>query len=261
MEPHATVSMEPRAEEISHSEYNFGPFYNKHLFRYRSALPASISAVEMYVYAQAFDIRVNGNEDRNVSLGNASQKVSVKISRPFVADFPAEAFSSVYEFSFNKTSSYRVYWNPSSPCVSNCHGNSEETALRSFSQALSEAQKDGLELKMTGGSWEVPEEHRVFPVGFELVGIEKPFWELSSFSEIPALNVKNNPIELSGKSPRRLTGLHITGGAKGALRASTDRLELFSMAFLQNASNDNGGAIYYGGKGLLVGRTLLLENN
>jgi hypothetical protein len=33
------------------------------------------------------------------------------------------------------------------------------------------------------------------------------------------------------------------------------------MAFLQNASNDNGGAIYYGGKGLLVGRTLLLENN
>jgi hypothetical protein len=260
MEPQSTVSMEPRAEEISHSEYNFGPFWDRNAFRYRSALPQSVSSLEMHVYAQGFGIAVDGSESRNVSLEKTSQKVSVKLSRPFMADFPPEAFSSTYEFAFGKTSNYRVYWNPASPCVSNCHGTSEETALRSFSQALAEAQRDGLEVRMTGGEWEVPEEHGVFPVGLELVGTEKPFWELSSFSEIPTLNVKNTPIELAGKSPRRLTGLHMTGGTDGALKASTEKLELISMAFTRNESKGNGGAVYYGGKGLFAGKTLLLES-
>jgi predicted outer membrane repeat protein len=260
MEPQSTVSMEPRAEEISHSRHNFGPFWNKNLFRYRSALPASISAIEMHVYAQGYDIRIDGSEDRNVNLEKISQKVSVKITRPFIADFPPEAFSSVYEYSFSKTSNNRIYWNPHSPCVSNCYGNSEESALRSFPQALADAQKDGLEVKMTGGVWEAGKEHSVFPVGLRLTGIEKPFWELSSFSEIPSINVKNYPIEIAGKSPRSLAGLHITGGTNGGLRASTERLELANLAFTQNESNGDGGALHYGGKGLLAGNVLLFEN-
>lgn len=261
MEPQSTVSMEPRAEEISHSEYNFGPFYDKNLFRYRSALPLSASSVEMYVYAQGFDVKVDGNENRKVSLEKTSQAVSVKITRPFVADFPSEAFSSTYNFSFNKTSNNRIYWNPYSPCLSNCNGNSAEAALRSFPQALAEAQKEGLEVKMTGGVWEVGGEHSVFPVGLELVGTEKPFWELESFSDIPVLNVKNYPVEIAGKSPRRFTGLHITGGKKGALSASTEKLELLNVAFTNNESGGNGGALNYGGSGLFIGKTLLFENS
>jgi len=260
MEPQSTVSMEPRADEISHSEYNFGPFYNKNIFRYRSALPLNTNSIEMYVYAQGSITKVDGNDNRNVKLEKTSQTVSVKITRPFMADFPTEAFASIYEFSFNKTSNNRVYWNPSSPCVSKCLGNSPETAIRSFSDALKEAQKEGLEIKMTGGTYEVPKEYSIFSVGLELVGTEKPFWELESFSEIPVLNVKNNPIEISGKSPRRLTGLHITGGTDGALRASTEKLELIGVAFTNNVSKSDGGAVYYGGKGTFIGRTLLFEN-
>jgi predicted outer membrane repeat protein len=260
MEPQATVSVEPKADEISHSEYNFGPFWNKNNFRYRSALPSSIGSVEMYVYVQNLGFTVNGGENRNVTLDKTSQKISVRITRPFMADFPSEAFASVYEFAFNKTSNYRIYWNPSSPCVSNCVGSSEETALRSFVDALKEAQKDGLEIKMTGGVYEILKEYSIFPVGFELIGIEKPFWELESFSEVPVLNVKNTSIEIIGKSPRRLAGLHVTKGTDGALKASTEKLELFNMAFTQNESANDGGAVYYGGKGIFVGRTLLLEN-
>jgi hypothetical protein len=260
-EPQSTISMEPRAEEISHSEYNFGPFWNKNLFRYLSALPINVSSIDMYVYAQNFDVKIDGGENHKVSLEKSSQKASVKITRPFMSDFPAEAFSSTYEFSFHKTQNNRIYWNPYSPCVSNCYGLSKETALRDFSQALAEAQKNGLEINMTGGVWEVPKEHSIFPVGLELVGIEKSFWELSSFFEIPTLNVGSSSIEIAGKSPRRLTGLHITGGTKGALRASTEKLELLGMAFTQNESGGNGGALHYDGKGLLRGKVLLLENN
>jgi len=261
MEPQSTVSVEPRATEISHSEYNFGPFYNKNLFRYRSTLPVNANSIEMYIYAQNFGVKVDGNDNRNVNLEKTSQKVSVIISRPFIADFPSEAFSSTYEFLFNKTANNRIYWNPNSPCTLNCYGNTAETAIRSFADALVEAQKEGLEIKMTGGVWEVPKEHSVFHVGLELIGIEKPFWELSSFSEIPTLNVKNSPIEIAGKSPRRLTGLHITGGTNGTLKALTEKMELLNVAFTNNESNDNGGAVYYGGKGLLIGKVLLLENN
>jgi len=261
MEPQSTVSMEPRAEEISHSEYNFGPFYNRNLFRYRSALPLSAGSVEMYVYARNYAVKVDGSDSRNVNLEKTSQKVSVRISRPFIDGFPSEALASVYEFSFNKTSGNRIYWNPNSPCASNCHGNTAETALRSFPQALAEAQRDGLEVKMTGGTWEASEEHGIFPVGLELVGTEKPFWELESFSDIPVLNAKNYSIEISGKSPRRFTGLHITGGKNGALSASTEKLELLNMAFTNNESGGNGGALHYGGKGLFIGRTLLFENS
>jgi len=260
MEPQSTVSMEPRAEEISHSEYNFGPFYDRNIFRYRSALPLSAGSVEMHVYAGKFGVKVDGGDSRSVNLENASQTVSVRISRPFMAGFPAEAFSSAYNFSFNKTSGNRIYWNPHSPCASNCYGNSAETPLRSFSLALAEAQKNGLEIKMTGGVWEVPAEHGVFPVGLELVGNEHPFWELSSFSDIPTLNVKSTIVEIAGKSPRRLAGLHMTGGRKGALKASSEKLELFGMAFTSNASPGDGGALHYGG-GLLIGKTLLFENN
>jgi len=196
-----------------------------------------------------------------VNLEKTSQTVSVKITRPFVSDFPSEAFSSTYNFSFSKTSNNRIYWNPHSPCISNCYGNSAETALRSFPQALAEAQREGLEIKMTGGIWEASDEHSIFPVGLELVGTEKPFWELQSFSEIPVLDVKNYPIWIAGKSPRRFTGLHITGGKTGALSASTEKLELLNMAFTNNESNGNGGALHYGGKGLLIGKTLLFENS
>jgi predicted outer membrane repeat protein len=77
---------------------------------------------------------------------------------------------------------------------------------------------------------------------------------------VPVLNVKNGPIEVIGKSPRRLAGLHITKGTDGALKASTEKLELAGMAFTQNESKADGGAVYYGGKGDFVGRTLLLEN-
>jgi len=260
MEPQSTVSMEPRAEEISHSEYNFGPFYNKNIFRYRSALPVSASSLEMYVYAQGLDIKVDGNDSRNVKLENTSQVVSVKITRPFIADFPSEAFASMYNFTFGKTSNNRIYWNPSSPCISKCLGNSPETAIRSFADALKEAQKDGLEIKMTGGTYEVQKEYSVFPAGLELIGTEKYFWELEAISDIPILNVKNNPIEISGKSPRRLTGLHITGGTDGALKASTEKLELIGIAFTNNASKNDGGAVYYGGKGTFTSKTLLFEN-
>lgn len=267
MEPQATVSIEPKAEEISHSEYNFGPFFNKNIYRYNSALPLSAKDIEMYVYAQGFDIKVNGNESRNVSIDNSSQTVFVKLTRslisssPFISDFPLEALTSTYNFTFNKTNSNRIYWNPNSPCTSNCYGTSEESALRSFSQALLEAQKNGLEVKMTGGSYEIPKEYSVFPVGLEIVGTEKSFWELNSFAEIPVLNVKNAPIEFKGISPRRLTGLHITGGTNGALKSATEKLELFGIAFTNNESGTNGGAIDYIGKGLFIAKTLLLENS
>jgi len=113
---------------------------------------------------------------------------------------------------------------------------------------------------MTGGVWEVPKEYGVFPVGLELVGIEKQFWDLESFSEIPTMNVKNSPIEIAGKSPRRLTGVHMTGGKDGALKANTEKLEIINMAFTQNESRNDGGALNYGGKGTLIGNTLLFEN-
>jgi predicted outer membrane repeat protein len=77
---------------------------------------------------------------------------------------------------------------------------------------------------------------------------------------VPVLNVKNGPIEVIGKSPRRLAGLHITKGTDGAVKASTEKLELIGMAFTDNESKNDGGAVYYNGKGTLVGKTLLFEN-
>jgi predicted outer membrane repeat protein len=261
MEPQSTVSMEPRAEEISHSEYNFGPFWHRSNFRYISVQPLSVNSVEMYVYAGSFNIRVDGKASRNVNLEKAQQTVSVSISRPFVADFPTEAFSSAYLFAFNKTAKNRIYWHPSSPCSYGCDGLSEDKAVRLFSQALALAQKDGLEIKMAGGVWEATKEHSVFPVGLELIGNESHFWELSAFSDIPVLNVKNHHIEIAGKSPRSFKGLHITGGTNGALSASVEKLLLSSMAFTNNASGGNGGALNYTGKGVFTGRTLLFENS
>ncbi|MDR0518067.1 MAG: hypothetical protein LBH25_13600, partial [Fibromonadaceae bacterium] len=261
MEPQSTVSMEPRAEEISHSEHNFGPFWNKNNFRYLSAQPASVSSVEMHVYPGNFTAKVNGGSGRTVSLPNPQQTVSVSVSRPFVADFPPEAFSSTYSFAFNKTPNYRIYWHPGSPCSYGCDGLSGEKAVRQLSQALSLAQKNGMEVKMSGGEWEVTDEHRIFPVGFELVGNESPFWELSSFSDVPVLNARSHAVEIAGRSPRRLTGLHITGGTNSALKASTEKLELVSMAFTGNSSNGNGGSLSYGGRGLLIGKVLLFENS
>jgi predicted outer membrane repeat protein len=261
MEPQSTVSMEPRAEEISHSEYNFGPFWYRNNFRYLSAQSFSINSVEMYVYAGNFDIRVDGKTSRNVNLEKTQQTVSVSISRPFVTDFPSEAFSSTYIFAFNKTAQTRIYWHPSSPCSYGCDGLSEDKAVRLFSQALALAQKDGLEIKMVGGVWEATKEQSVFPVGLELIGNENHFWELSAFSDIPVLNVKNHPIEIAGKSPRSFKGLHITEGINGAFSASVDKLALSSMAFTNNAFSGNGGALNYKGKGMFTGRTLLFENS
>jgi predicted outer membrane repeat protein len=261
MEPQSTVSMEPRAEEISHSHYNFGPFYDKNIFRYRSALPLSTNFLEMYVYAKNFGVQVDGKSDHDVILEKISQTVSVNITRPLVSDFPNEAFSSRYIFVFNKTAQNRLYWNPSSPCSYGCDGLSEDKAVRQFSHAFELAQKNGLKIKMVGGVWEVTKEYSIFPVGLELIGNEKPFWELSSFSDIPILNAKNHPIEIAGKSPRLLTGLHVTGGVKGALVATTEKLEVTNSAFTNNASKKNGGSLNYGGKGLFVGKTILFENN
>ena len=44
IEPQSTVSQEPRATEISHSEEHFGPFFEPGVFRYASQLPLAISA-------------------------------------------------------------------------------------------------------------------------------------------------------------------------------------------------------------------------
>ena len=260
-EPQSTVSMEPRADEISHSEYNFGPFYYKHNFRYKSALQTNISSIQMYVYASNLNVKVNEEESRRVNLDRNSQTVSVKVARPFIADFPAEALSGTYSFLFNKTEANRIYWNPNSPCAIGCAGTTAETAVKSFTDALDKAQKEGMEIKMTGGVYEIPKEQSIFRVGLELIGNENPFWELTSFSEIPVLNVEDNPIDIQGRSPRRLAGLHITEGENGGLKASTDTLELLGMAFTKNESKDNGGALSYTGKGLFVGKDLLFEDS
>jgi len=47
----------------------------------------------------SFTVKVDGKDSRNVNLEKTSQTVSVKITRPFVSDFPSEAFSSTYNFS------------------------------------------------------------------------------------------------------------------------------------------------------------------
>ncbi len=94
----------------------------------------------MYVYASNLNVKVNEEDSRRVNLDRNSQMVSVKVARPFIADFPAEALSSTYSFLFNKTEANRIYWNPNSPC-----------AIKSFADALDSCVPDLNYPKINGG--------------------------------------------------------------------------------------------------------------
>jgi hypothetical protein len=94
IEPQSTVSQEPRATEISHSEEHFGPFFEPGVFRYASQLPLSASAIEMFVYADNAQFKVNGETSTIVELPSSNVTANISLTRNMISGFPAEAFSS-----------------------------------------------------------------------------------------------------------------------------------------------------------------------
>jgi len=106
MEPQSTVSQELRANEISHSEEHFGPFFNPGIFRYRSVLPLSITDLEMFVYADDAQVKVNGSSSKMVELVSSNTAVTVSLKRNQISGFPTEAFSANYVFNFEKNANF-----------------------------------------------------------------------------------------------------------------------------------------------------------
>ena len=251
--PKSTISREPRAEEISHSEEHFGPFFEPNTFHYRSVLPTTTKTVEMYVYAKDAKVKINGKESAKIELSTATTPVNVTVSRNKITGFPAEAFSSNYVFNFEKNDNYRIYWNPQSPCSQGCDGTTPATAIGDFNTVLETAQKTGREINITSGTWNVADKfsNGVFPwkVGFELVGYTGNIWQLKSENDIPLIDLgKSAHIEIKGRSPRSLRGLRIANGFNqtngGAISAQNQKLTIKNVIVSDSKSNAEGGAIY-----------------
>lgn len=251
--PKSTISREPRAEEISHSEEHFGPFFEPNTFHYRSVLPTTAKSVEMYVYAKDAKVKINGKESAKIELSTATTQVNISVSRDKIKGFPVEAFSSNYVFNFEKNDNYRIYWNPQSPCSQGCDGATPATAIGDFNTVLETAQKTGREINITSGTWSAAESFAdsVVPwkVGFKLVGYTGEIWQLKSENDMPLINLGNSShIEIEGRSPRSLTGMQIANGfnAKdgGAIKASNQKLTIKNAIFADSKSNAEGGAIY-----------------
>lgn len=251
--PKSTISREPRAEEISHSEEHFGPFYEPNTFHYRSVLPTTAKTVEMFVYAKDSKVKINGKESTKIDLGTSSATVNIAISRDKITGFPAEAFSSNYVFSFEKNENYRIYWDPQSPCSQGCDGATTATAIGDFATVLETAQKTGREINIVHGTWNVAEnfaESAVpWKIGFELVGYTGDIWQLKTENDMPLIDLgKTHHIEIQGRSPRSLVGLRIANGFNksngGAIKANNQKLTIKNAIFADSKSNAEGGAIY-----------------
>lgn len=293
-EPQTTISAEPRAKEISHSDEHFGPFFDSEIFRYQSQLSLAKDSVEMFVYADSASVNMNGGNERKIGLDSPKTSVKISLSREKIPGFPAEAFKSEYVFDFIKNENYRVYWNPQTSCAKNCTGLSEETAIGDFSETLEIAQTTGKEIHMAGGTWNAAEFFLdsvvPWPVGFELVGNQNDLWNLTSEKELPLIDLgKKTHLEIEGKSPRSLVGFRIENGYSvddgGAVKSfsqklrlkttiisssqtkkrggaifAEDSLELEHVRFSKNAADEDGGAILANGEIKMLG-VIFLENS
>jgi len=253
MEPQSTVSQELRANEISHSEEHFGPFFNPGIFRYRSVLPLSITDLEMFVYADDAQVKVNGSSSKMVELVSSNTAVTVSLKRNQISGFPTEAFSANYVFNFEKNANYRIYWNPQTKCKQGCDGYTAETAIGDFASVLETANKTGREINMVGSVWNVTNNYKdgIVPwkVGFELVGNKSNLWDLTSENDLPLIDLGNTAhIKIEGRSPRSLTGLRIFNGYNvdngGAINASNQKISLKNVLISSSKSNGNGGALF-----------------
>jgi predicted outer membrane repeat protein len=253
MEPQSTVSQELRANEISHSEEHFGPFFNPGIFRYRSVLPLSITDLEMFVYADDAQVKVNGSSSKMVELVSSNTAVTVSLKRNQISGFPTEAFSANYVFNFEKNANYRIYWNPQTKCKQGCDGYTAETAIGDYATVLETANKTGREINMVGSVWNVTNNYKdgIVPwkVGFELVGNKSNLWDLTSENDLPLIDLGNTAhIKIEGRSPRSLTGLRIFNGYNvdngGAINASNQKISLKNVLISSSKSNGNGGALF-----------------
>lgn len=251
--PKSTISREPRAEEISHSEEHFGPFFESNLFHYRSVLPTTAKSVEMYVYAKDSKVKINGKQSTKVDLDVSSTTVRIEIFRDKITGFPAEAFSSNYVFSFEKNENYRIYWDPQSPCSQGCDGATTATAIGDFATVLETAQKTGREINIVHGTWNVANNYSdgVVPwkTGFELVGYTGDIWQLKTENDMPLIDLgKTHHIEIQGRSPRSLVGLRIANGFNksngSAIKASNQKFTIKNTVISDSKSNAEGGAIF-----------------
>ena len=253
IEPQSTVSQEPRATEISHSEEHFGPFFEPGVFRYVSQLPLSASAIEMFVYVDNAQFTVNGETSTTVELPSSNVTANISLTRNMISGFPAEAFSSNYVFNFTKSANYRIYWNPQTQCKQGCDGTTAATAVGDFATVLETAKATGREINMAGGVWNVTDNFAdgVVPwkVGFELKGNTENLWDLTSETDLPLINLGNVAhIEIEGHSPRSFTGLRIANGFNagngGAIGSSSQRIGLKNIIISSSKSNGNGGALF-----------------
>ena len=252
IEPQSTISQEPRATEISHSEEHFGPFFEPGIFRYTSQLPFSASAIEMFVYADNTKFKVNGETSTIVELPSSNTTVNISLTRNMIPGFPAEAFSSSYVFIFTKSANYRIYWNPQTQCKQGCDGASPATAVGDFATVLETAKVTGREINMAGGTWNVTDNFidGVVPwkVGFELVGYKGDIWDLNSEKDLPLLNLGGNThVEIEGHSPRSIIGLRLENGFNaehgGSIHSNNQKLLLKNVVVAKSKSNKDGGAL------------------
>ena len=253
IEPQSTISQEPRATEISHSEEHFGPFFMPGIFRYVSQLPLSASSIEMFVYADSSQIKVNEKNSKIVELSSLNQNVEISLTQNKISGFPIEAFKSKYIFNFNKSENYRIYWNPQTQCKQGCDGTTPATAIGDFATVLETAKATGKEINMAGGIWNVTDNFTegVVPwkVGFELVGYKGDIWDLNSVSSMPTIFLGDDShIQILGKSPRSLIGFWIGNGFNtqngGAISSKSNHLKLKNMLLSAHKSEMEGGALF-----------------
>lgn len=253
IEPQSTISQEPRATEISHSEEHFGPFFMPGIFRYVSQLPLSASSIEMFIYADSSQIKVNEKNSKIVELSSLNQNVEISLTQNKISGFPIEAFKSKYIFNFNKSENYRIYWNPQTQCKEGCDGTTPATAIGDFATVLETAKATGKEINMAGGIWNVTDSFTegVVPwkVGFELVGYKGDIWDLNSEKDLPLINLGNAAhVEIEGRSPRSIIGLRFENGFNdgngGAISSDNQKLLLKNIVIKKSKSNKDGGALF-----------------
>ncbi|MBR4784651.1 MAG: hypothetical protein IK012_05285, partial [Fibrobacter sp.] len=223
------------------------------IFRYISQLPPSTSALEMFVYADNAQVKVNGGTSTKVELPSSNTNVNITLTRNLISGFPTEAFSSTYAFNFIKNANYRVYWNPQSQCKQGCDGSEPATAFGDFATVLEIAKATGREINMVGGVWNVTDNFTegVVPwkVGFELVGYVGNIWDLKSENDLPSINLENvEHIEVEGRSPRRFVGLNIMNGYNvdngGAVKVLSQKIYLKNVLISSSKSEGDGGGLY-----------------
>lgn len=253
LEPYSTISQEPLAKEISHSEEHFGPFFKPKIFRYVAQLPLSTSALEMFVYADGVQVKIDGSNSTTVKLPSANETVRISLIRNQIPGFPADAFFSKYEFNFTKNENYRIYWNPQTDCKLNCDGKTIAGAIGNFAEVRKIAQSSGREIHMVGGVWKAlenfPDSVVPWPVGFELVGNTDGLENLTSENDLPLIHLENAAhVEIEGKSPRSLVGFRIkygfNAGNGGAIYADNQKVRLKNMFISSSKSNHYGGAVF-----------------